>query len=254
MIRKIVLLAIVFITITSNAQNEKLSEKRIVNIQKVIRLFQQKDIDKIATIMSFPLERQYPIPSIKNKKEFKQRFNEVFDDTLISKIANSTIDQWSEMGWRGIMLANGVIWIELYTGKIITVNYQSDFEKKLKNELIAKEKEIVHASLKIFKEPTYKIKTKHYLIRIDELSDGSYRYASWKMGRKESSKPDIVLYNGILTFDGSGGNHHMTFINGNYTYIVFRNIIETADFPDITLNVKKNNKTIVTEDGMLVIK
>jgi len=46
----------------------------------------------------------------------------------------------------------------------------------------------------------------------------------------------------------------MTFINGNYTYIVFRNIIETADFPDITLNVKKNNKTIVTEDGMLVIK
>lgn len=64
------------------------------------------------------------------------------------------------MGWRGIMLDNGTIWIDSDEGKIIAVNYQSDFEKKLRKELINKEKENVHVSLKTFESPTYKIKTK----------------------------------------------------------------------------------------------
>jgi hypothetical protein len=32
------------------------------------------------------------------------------------------------MGWRGIMLGQGDIWIDT-TGKIITINYQSQVEK-----------------------------------------------------------------------------------------------------------------------------
>jgi hypothetical protein len=150
------------------------------------------------------------------------------------------------------MLDNGVVWIESYDGKITAVNYQSNFEKKLKKDLIEKERESVHTSLKAFESPIYKIKTKKYLIRIDKLSDSKYRYASWKIGEQESSKPDLILKNGQLEFEGSGGNSVITFSNGNYKYKVYRNIIGEDNSPDITLEVEKNGQTILTEDGTLI--
>lgn len=248
------LILILFVFKLGYSQSEKLDEYKVANINNVIELFKQNNVDSISTIVSFPLNREYPIPSIKNAKEFKSRFHEVFDEILVEKIANSTTEQWSEMGWRGIMLENGTVWIDSYKGKIIAINYQSDFEKKLKNDLITKEKESLHTSLKLFESPTYKIKTRNYLIRIDELSNNKYRYASWKISEKESSKPDIILNNGEKEFHGSGGNHVISFANGNFTYKIYRNILGADDTPDITLEVEKDGRIILTEDGILVTK
>lgn len=248
------LLLIVLVFQICFSQIEKIDTNKVANINYVIALFKQKNIEEISNIVNFPLRREYPIPEIKNKGQFKQRFNEVFDEVLINKIADSKLKQWSEMGWRGIMLDNGIVWIDSYEGKIIAINYQSNFEKKLRKELIDKEKENVHSSLKTFESPTYKIKTKKYLIRIDELENKKYRYASWKISEKESSKPDLILNNGELEFQGSGGNHVITFTNGNYTYKVYRNILGEENTPDITLEVEENGKTILHQDGTLIIK
>ena len=231
--------------------NEKLADDKVESINNVIELFKSNNVDKIADIISFPLDRQYPIPSIKNKNEFTKRFSEVFDKILIDKIANSKIEQWSEVGWRGIMLDDGVVWMANSDGIITAVNYQSDFEKKLSSDLIAKEKENLHVSLKTFENPTYKIKTKTSLIRIDELKDYKYRYASWKIGADESSKPDIIIDKGELEFEGSGGNHVITFIKENYTYKIYRNIMGEENSPDITVEVEKDGEIIITEDGKL---
>ncbi len=89
------------------------------------------------------------------------------------------------------------------------------------------------------------------MIRIDKLSDYKYRYASWKTIKIESSKPDIILNNGELEFEGSGGNHVITFSNGKYTYKIYRNIIGEDNSPDITFEVEKDGKIILTEDGTL---
>lgn len=248
------LLLISFVSQIYFSQSEKLNDDKIANIKNIITLFQQKNIQKISNFVNFPLRREYPIPEIKNREQFKQRFNEVFDKKLIDKIAHSKTEQWSEVGWRGIMLANGDVWIDSDEGKIIAVNHQSDFEKKLRKELINKEKENVHSSLKTFESPTYKIKTKKYLIRIDELENKKYRYASWKISKKESSKPDVILNNGELEFQGSGGNHVITFTNGNYVYKVYRNILGEENTPDITLEVEENEKTILHQDGTLILK
>jgi len=238
----------------TEVSNEDLKDNIIDSINIVISLFKEKDIDRISNKISYPLYRQYPIPTINNKEDFKKRFNEVFDQVLIEKIANSKINQWSEVGWRGIMLDNGVLWMANSDGVISTVNYQSDFEKKLLEKLIAKEKDNLHASLKTFKSPTYKIKTKKYLIRIDELTNNKFRYSSWKIEEKESSKPDIILNNGELEFEGSGGNHVITFFNGNYTYKVYRNIIGEDNSPDITIEIEKVGQIILSEDGTLIIE
>lgn len=241
--------------IENKVQEEKLKEDVIAGINNIIELFNNKDVDKISNIISYPLQREYPIPSIKNKEEFKLRFNEVFDQYLIDKIANSKIEQWSEVGWRGIMLDNGDLWITRSDGIITTVNYQSDIEKKLIIDLIEKDKANLHASLKIFESPTYRIKTKTSLIRIDEVSENVYRFASWKKNEKESSKPDIIMSNGVLEYDGTGGNHYIIFEDGSTKYKVYRFIMGAEeDTPDVTVEIEKDEKTLLTEDGTLVLE
>lgn len=232
---------------------EKLDEYKMNGVKNIIDLFKLKNIDKISSKISFPLHREYPIPSIKNKEEFKQRFNEVFDNVLIEKIVNSKIQQWSEVGWRGIMLDNGDVWMANSDGMITAVNYQSDFEKKLRQNLIAKDKQNLYASLKQFESPIYKIETSQHLIRIDKLPNSNYRYASWEKGEKETSKPNIILENGELTFQGSSANHIITFINGKYIYKIYRNIIGEKNSPEITLEIEKDGKIILTQTGRLII-
>jgi len=241
--------------IENKVQEEKLKEDVIAGINNIIELFNNKDVDKISNIISYPLQREYPIPSIKNKEEFKLRFNEVFDQYLIDKIANSKIEQWSEVGWRGIMLDNGDLWITSSDGIITTVNYQSDIEKKLIIDLIEKDKANLHVSLKIFESPTYRIKTKTSLIRIDEVSENVYRFASWKKNEKESSKPDIIMSNGVVEYDGTGGNHYIIFEDGSTKYKVYRFIMGAEeDTPDVTVEIEKDGKTLLTEDGTLVLE
>jgi len=235
----------------AHAQNQQLDSYKKTNINKIITAFKQQDFNKISKLISYPLRREYPIPSIKNEKEFKLRFKQVFDDSLVKIISHSKMKQWNEVGWRGIMLNNGTLWIDSYDGKITAVNYQSEFEKKWLKQLIEKQRQSLHASLKTFVRPVYKIVTKNYLIRIDETIDDHYRYASWKIGNAESSKPDLVLENGELEMMGSGGNLVIKFKSNNFTYLVYRNLIGADNTPDITLEVQKDGNTILTEDGTL---
>ena len=234
--------------------NDELKDYEIDSIKAVINLFREKNIDRISNKISYPMYRQYPIPPIKDQKEFIKRFNEIFDQILIDKIANSKISQWSEVGFRGVMLDNGDLWMANSDGVITNINYQSDFEKNFRTRMIAKERDNLHTSLKTFQSPIYKIKTNKYLIRIDELTDYKYRYASWKVDEKETSKPDIVLNNGQWEQQGSGGNHVINFVNGIYTYKVYRNIMGEVNSPDITLEIEKNGKIILTTDGTLIIE
>ncbi len=230
-----------------------LNDEQIERVKTIIALFKENNIDKISNQINYPLYRKYPIPPIKDKEAFKQRFNEVFDTVLINKIANSQLEQWSAMGWQGVMLDNGIVWLG-YTDAVITaVNYQSDLEKKLREALIIKDKENLHPSLKTLVSPTYKIQTKKYHIRIDELTNYKYRYASWKMGEKESSKPDIILTDGEKVFEGSGGNHVFTFVNEHYTYKVYRTMVENPKMPEIRLYIIKDGKEILKEEGKLIM-
>lgn len=54
-----------------------------------------------------------------------------------------------------------------------------------------------------------------------------------------------------MEFQGSGGNHTITFKNNGYTYVVSINVIGTADDPDATLEVLKDDKTILSEEGKI---
>ena len=76
-----------------------------------------------------------------------------------------------------------------------------------------------------------------HTIRIDRMSDGSFRYASWKGTADMSTMPSLVVNKG--TFDEN--SHRYTFVNDEYSYIVGVN----DDGDQITsLEVKHNDETI----------
>lgn len=188
---------------------------------------------------------------MQNGTDFKKRFDQIFDSKSINQISTSRIEQWSDVGWRGIMLDNGVLWIDT-DGRIIAFNYQSPFEAHQKQKIILNEKKNLFSTLRQYKLPVYKFTTQNYLIRIDQLKNGKYRYASWKLGKKESTKPDLVLTNGEISMDGSGGNHTITFKKGEFNYIIYRKIIGEKASPEINLTVEQNNKLILQQNGKMI--
>ncbi|WP_374939250.1 hypothetical protein [Pseudoalteromonas sp. SWYJZ12] len=186
----------------------------------VIAAFESDDKAAIASLVYYPLKRRYPIPDIKNEAEFINRFDEVFNDELVAVIASSNINtDWEKVGWRGIMLNNGVMWVDT-EGKIIAVNTQNTKEQALAKSLIEDDKQSLHASINTFEKPVLNWKTANYHVRVNDLGEHNFRYAVWGINKKPSDKPDMVLLNGDITFEGSGGNHHYTFKNGRYSYVL----------------------------------
>lgn len=207
-----------------------------------------RNSENMSTYILFPLDRKHPIPDIKSKEELKNRFDELFDNELTEVITNSDVEtDWSSVGWRGIMLNRGIIWFD-YDGRLIAINHQSNTEKSLKNNLIKKDKTALHESLRNYQKPISTWETTKFKIRLDDLGDYNYRYASWNKNKTFSDKPDLVLFNGILKYDGSGGNHSYTFKNGVYIYQLYINRIGSIpDTPEGELSVFKNDNEILND-------
>lgn len=222
------------------------------NIQLITDLFKKADRTQIANHIQYPLKRQTPVPDIKSKEEMLAHFDEVFDEEILAIIANSGADNWSAMGWRGIMLNDGLLWLDDSAKFIRAINYSSSAEQRKKSQLIRADKAALHPSLREYKEPVYLVTTKTYRIRIDEISNGFYRYASWKKEKATSARPDLTINNGTVDMQGSGGNHVFIFTNGRYKYEIYRTYLREAGSAAVSLIVYLNGKMILRQDGELI--
>ncbi|QIO10370.1 hypothetical protein G8D99_07660 [Acinetobacter lanii] len=238
------------LAISSSSYADQLNTEQQSQVKKIIQLFKYTKIPEISQHIQYPLQRETPIPAIQNAKQMQTRFHQVFDQHLIEKIASSTSKQWSSVGWRGVMLDDGIVWLN--ESQISAVNYQSAAEKKLKAQLLAQQKQQLHASVRTFKQPELQFKTSNHRVRIDLLSNGQYRYASWKNNKLMSTPPDLVLNQGRVECEGSGGNHAYLFKSGQYQYRVDRNLIGADDSPEVSLSVTKGNQTVLNQVGHLI--
>ena len=251
--RKLIYFAFIIFSI-QNSFGQDLKPEYQKFVKSFIANIKSNNKEGVATFISFPLGREYPIPAVKNKTDFIKRYDQIFDATLKKEIINSNpAKDWSEMGWRGIMLGQGDIWMDT-TGKIITINYQSQAEIDFKNKLISSEKGKLHPSIATFKAPVYILETSKFRIRIDDLGNENYRYASWSIKNPMSEKPDLVITNGKWISDGSGGNSHFEFKKGAYLYECYIIIIGTSDSPPAQLTISQNNKEILNQDAKIVSK
>ncbi len=97
----------------------------------------------------------------------------------------------------------------------------------------------LHASLNVYQSLEQVYLTKGFTIRIDKMSDGSYRYASWKRPQKMSEHPDIVILGGTRNEQGQ-----YIFNNKGYTYIVDD---YTPSGNDQYLTIKKGKKVLMRQ-------
>jgi hypothetical protein len=240
-------LAILLLFNIGSVYSQILNKKYLPVVTDFIASVKSGSIEKLSTKISFPLKRAYPIPPIKNKQEFAKRYREVFDDEFIKKIINSKpLTDWSDVGWRGIMLLNGELWLDT-DGKLIAVNHQSKLEAKEQARLINAEKNKLHPSILNFKQPVLVFETVQYRIRIDDLGNNNYRYASWPIKSKIGDKPALVLSNGQYEPDGSGGSGNFNFKSGVYLYTCFISARGENNALGYLI-IKENGKEILSQE------
>ncbi len=220
-------------------------EKDTNRIDEIISDFRTGNIESISKQVHYPLNRPHPLKSIGDKNEFQERFFEIFDDTFLKDIieSNSNSD-WSAVGWRGISMHSGNIWLN-YDGQISAINYKSPATKVLieqqKNASIL----WLHSSVKEFDRNIINSSTKDYYIRIDRQADNSMRYAAWENNKSTLEEPSLVLKEGKKIYEGSGGNHKYVFINEDYKYIFYVTVLGKVN--DMYLEVYKSNTRILRQ-------
>ena len=248
------LISILFVFIFNLSSAQKLKKEFQNVVITFVDCIKNKNTEKLITLISFPLKREYPLAEIKDENEFIKRYDEIFDHSLTNEISKSNLNKdWSAVGWRGLMLNNGILWLD-YEGKLIAVNYQSDIERIKRIKLIETDRKSIHKSLMRFKKPISILETKKFRIRIDQLENGFYRYASWSINSKMNEKPDLIIKKGKLIPEGSGGNHRYEFNNGNYKYVCSINIIGKNETPPANLILYKKEKEILTQYAKIVRK
>ncbi|HEY1196111.1 hypothetical protein [Flavobacterium sp.] len=247
---KIFLAILIFNSPFLQAQDLKPEYQKFIS--KFIQEVKTGDKEAISKRIKFPFKRDYPIPSVKDNADFIKRYNQIFDKVLIEKITKSDpAKDWSEVGWRGIMLNRGDMWIDI-DGRIISINNQSEEELKLKNSLIAEQKKSVNTSISNFKEPVAILETSKFRIRIDDLGNDNYRYASWSIKKKMTDTPDLVIEKGIFVADGTGGNHYYEFKKGNFKYQCYFIVLGEKDSPPAVLTVSQSGKEILSQTAKIV--
>jgi len=226
---KIWIFGFLFLTAITNVFSQTVLEKRYqLLVKPFVEAVVNNDREKIAELIHYPFSRRYPILPIYNKREMIERYDQIFDETLMNLIRNSSVEtDWQAFGWHGIGFKDGLVLINYNDGKILHINYESSQEEKIRNDIILKIKNNLHESLKEFKEPFLLCETDTYSIRIDLLDEHNYIYrlALWHKGKNPNEIPDMVLTDGKLVFSGSGGNHFCIFKHNNYQYILFIDVM-----------------------------
>ena len=187
-------------------------------ISTIIQAASSKDHQRIADLISYPMGRWYPVPSIRSSAECMKRFGEAFDDELLSDIAHSDPKRdWERVGSRGIMLGNGEVWLD-EDYKIIAINHETDAGKALRARLIAEQKRRLPAGLRDFDDPVLEWITPHFLIRVDKKA-GDFRLIVFS--GHSYAKAIHVLSHGDQQFDGSGGAYNLEWQTDGRTYRVY---------------------------------
>lgn len=223
---------------------------------------------QVSELVGYPItiygdERKY---SIKNKTEFLNLYDSVFSQNMLTVIKQQQFNDLF-VKWSGVMIGNGEVW---FSGtcqddacKEVNVEvsslhnpffFKSAKGKKAVDALLNKEKSKLHKSLLNFTEPVLLWNTKSYIIRIDRIGKDKYRYAAWNITGNQSQKPNIILNNGKIFYDGSGGNHHYEFRNGAYKYICYVNMIGSSETPPGSIEVFEKNKRILSQPVVKVLR
>lgn len=251
---KYFLIAISCIIFTNNdivAQDKELTLNEKISINNLKDHIIHKRKGAVAKQIKYPLERcEYFDLYINEENDFIDSFDQIFDS--IQRDEFKTIN-WGYMfiptvecfllqggGCSGMFDNDGILYL--------THIPLSKSEIHLIQELIKREKNCLHPSIRNYSEPVCLLFADKYRIRIDLMQDGKIRYSSWKKDAAISAIPDLVIYDGQRWGSRWGTNYD--FKNGEYEYSLSDYFL--GDGP--CFYVRKNGETImeITPDDIQI--
>ncbi|MCH1917911.1 hypothetical protein L9G15_00525 [Shewanella sp. A3A] len=233
--------------------------------QQVLAWIQANDVAALADSVNYPVTigGSEPEVSIHDADEFTRYFPHLFTETLRQQLRDST---QPSITWRGARVADGALWLtdicdddqcQQVTVAITSFYspefYQQPFGRQAQQRLQQRMAADLPEELLPIKQNNLLWQTKNYLVRVDTLTDGQLRYAVWSAGNAMNSKPDLVLHNGEMHYDGSGGNYYYLFANGKYVYRLDVVILGTAESPAGYLRVTRGERTLVEQPVVKVL-
>lgn len=116
------------------------------NVIQLVENVQRDDSAAFAGLVSYPIERPYPLKDIADSVEMKKYYTTLVDDSLKRVIANSKTSEWSENGWRGWTVRDGqYLWID---DKVYEIPYMSAKEVSKRRELAKREIQTLPADMR----------------------------------------------------------------------------------------------------------
>lgn len=208
-------------------------------VRPVIEAMAKNDKDKFASLILYPLQREYPLHDINNKAEMLRAYDFIVDDSLHRAIASSKAADWSQNGWRGWSLLDGqYVWVD---DSIYSIPYMGKAEQALRDTLVARD--LASLSMSLSKgwtpECCFRQKDGKHIYRIDRSTkEGvkpTYRLLMYTDTDKMRGEPDRNLQ-GYREAEGS-----MLIITYYFAYDDGSRVIvtpEPVDSPYPTLQIE----------------
>lgn len=244
--KRLTTLIILFLAFIAKGQTEM--QAAVEAYGEIAHLIKCDSIEKLASLVVYPLKRGNPVPDINSATEFISYYDTLFDKEFRKRVVRFDSSDVS-MAEGEYMLFNGDIWINL-DGNIIAVYYVSEKEKQLSQKLTNEIRAKMYPAIIAWKRNIIVCKTEKFLIRIDDINGhDSLRYMAWGKGKQVSDKPDIVLYRGSHKFQGTQGGITYTFAKGEWKYVIDEVWMCADEKPDecgTFLRIIHNDKEVET--------
>lgn len=107
-------------------------------VKELVMAINDHDSLKFAKLVSYPLQRPYPLHDIKSEEEMKHYYTNLVDDSLRNAIIKSRAEDWSRYGWRGWSLGGEhYVWVD---ENVYAMDYLSAKERGMLDSLLRAER------------------------------------------------------------------------------------------------------------------
>lgn len=138
------------------------------HIGAIMKSIADGDAKTLASLTKYPIERRYPLRNIISSSDMLKRFDLVFDQKFRDRMKSSKASDWHSYGWRGYSMGDdNALWVY---DSLYAINYYSEQEQALYDQLVKKEMGSLHKSLRgdgWFPFCCYKNKTDGSIVRVD---------------------------------------------------------------------------------------
>lgn len=181
------------------------------SVKKLVRVVTDNDSSGFAQLVSYPLQRPYPLHNIDTPEQMSEYYHQLVDDSLRNVILKAGSEKWSEYGWRGWSLDDGrYIWVD---ENVYDVNYISGAERRHIDSLQRIEIESIEPSIREGWRPMMCLTdpADGSVYRVDTRTSGDanennhYRLAVYKPASDLSGLPSQLM-EGEMEMEGSAGS------------------------------------------------